>query len=93
MVEEVDGVEDKGLGDTTTVSLQMLLETFLNIFLRSACSIDEALFRVKNQTSCVGTALFKCQFTRISGSWNDGFKKFYCVCVYIYITTQNHISP
>jgi hypothetical protein len=43
-VEEVDGVEDKGLGDTTTVGLQMLLEAFLNMFLRSACSIDEALF-------------------------------------------------
>jgi len=84
-VEEVDGVEDKGLGDTKTVSLQMVLEAFLNMFLRSACSVDEALFLVKSQTFGVGTALFRCQFIRISGSWNVGFKEFYCVCIYICI--------
>jgi len=82
-VEEVDGVEDKGLGETTTVSLQMLLEAFLNMFLRSACSVDEALFLVKSPTSGVGTALFKCQFIRISRSWNVGFKEFYYIYIYI----------
>lgn len=71
-MEEVDGIEDRGLGDTTTVSLQMLLEAFLNMFLRS-CSINEALFLVKSQTSGVGTALFKCWIIRISGSWDVGY--------------------
>jgi hypothetical protein len=42
--EEVDGVGDKGLGDTTTVDVQTHLEAFLNMSLRSACFIDEALF-------------------------------------------------
>jgi len=85
-VEEVDGIEDKGLGDATTVSLQMLLEAFLNMFLRSAC-----LFLVKSQTSGVGTALFKCQFIRISGSWNVGFKEFYCIYIYIYIYVYMYV--
>ena len=75
-MEEVDEVEDKGLGDTTTVSLQMLLEAFLNVFLRFAYSINEALFLVKSQTSGVGTAVFMCWIIRISGSWDVGFKKF-----------------
>lgn len=40
---EVDGVEDKGAGDTTTVDRQTLLVAFLmNMSLRSACLNDEA---------------------------------------------------
>jgi hypothetical protein len=39
----VDGVGDKGSGNTTTVDVQTLLESFLNMsLLRSACFIDEA---------------------------------------------------
>jgi hypothetical protein len=87
-VEEVDGIGDEGLGDTITVSLQMLLEAFMNMFPRSSCSIDEALFLVKSQTSGVGTALFRCRIIRISGSWDGGLKKFY----YIYKTLLSHIS-
>jgi len=44
IAEEVDGVGDKGSGDTTMVDLQMILEAFLKMFLRSACFIDEASF-------------------------------------------------
>ena len=92
-MEDVDGVEDKVLRDATTVGLQMLLEAVLNMFLRAACSIDEALFLVKSQNSGVGTALFKCQFIRISVSWNVGFKKFYHIYIYIYTGCNRRNGP
>ena len=41
IAEEIDGVGDKGLGDTTTVDVHILLEDFVNIYLRSACFTDE----------------------------------------------------
>jgi hypothetical protein len=44
IAEEVDGVGDRGSGDTTMVDVQILLEAFLNMPLRSACFIDEAFF-------------------------------------------------
>lgn len=44
IAEEVDGVEEKKLGDTRMVEVLTLLEAFLNMFLRSACFIDEAFF-------------------------------------------------
>jgi hypothetical protein len=37
VAEEVKGVGDKVLGNTTTVDLWTLLEAFLNMSLRSAC--------------------------------------------------------
>jgi len=40
----VDAVENKGLGNTTPVDLQTLLEAFLNVSLRSACFSDEVFF-------------------------------------------------
>ena len=40
--EEVDGVGDKGSGDTT-VDVQTLFKHFLNMSLRSACFNDELL--------------------------------------------------
>jgi hypothetical protein len=43
IAEEVDGIGDKG-SDDTTVDLQMLLEAFLNLFLRCACLIGEVFF-------------------------------------------------
>jgi hypothetical protein len=42
--EEVDGVHNKGSGDTTTVDVQTLLKAFLNMFPRSATFTDKALF-------------------------------------------------
>ncbi len=42
--EEVDEVGVKVSGDTTAVDAQTLLETFMNMSLRSACSIDDAFF-------------------------------------------------
>jgi hypothetical protein len=42
MDEEVDGVREKGFGDTTTFDIQTPLEAFLNMCVRSACFIDEA---------------------------------------------------
>jgi hypothetical protein len=47
IAEAVDGVRDKGSGDSTTVDVQTLKEAFLNISLRSACFIDEAFFSGK----------------------------------------------
>jgi len=47
IAEEVDGVGDKGLGDTTTVHVHTLLEAFVNISLRSACFTDEPFFSKK----------------------------------------------
>jgi hypothetical protein len=40
IVEEVDSVGGKGSGDATVVDVQKLLETCLNMSLRSSCLID-----------------------------------------------------
>jgi hypothetical protein len=45
IAEKVDRVGDKGLGDTTTVDVQTLLEAFLNMSLSSACFNNTAFFR------------------------------------------------
>jgi len=57
---EDDGVGGKGLADTTTVDVQTLLETSLNMSLKSACFIDDAFLWQKGklsvfalQSSCV----------------------------------------
>ena len=44
IADEFDGVGDKGLGGTTIVHVQTLLEAFLNISLRSPCFIKDAFF-------------------------------------------------
>jgi len=44
IAEEVDGVEEKRSRDTRIAEVLTLLEAFLNMFLRSACFIDEAFF-------------------------------------------------
>jgi hypothetical protein len=43
VAEEVDGIGEKGSGDTT-VDVQTLLEAFLYMFPRYACLIGEAFF-------------------------------------------------
>jgi hypothetical protein len=43
IAEDVDGLEEVS-GDTMTVDLQILLEVFMNISLRSACFSDKAFF-------------------------------------------------
>jgi len=50
---------------TTMVYVQTLLEDFLNMFLRSACFIDQSFLLVKSNTSSLGTGL-KCQIISIS---------------------------
>jgi hypothetical protein len=45
--EEADGVVDKGSGDNTTVNVQTLLLSFLNMCPRPACFIDEAFLLIK----------------------------------------------
>jgi hypothetical protein len=47
---KVSGVGDEGWSYTTTGDVQTLLEAFLNMFLRSACSIDEV--HIGNPTRC-----------------------------------------
>lgn len=39
LAEEVDRLEDKGSGDITIFDFQKLLEAFLSVSLRSACSV------------------------------------------------------
>jgi hypothetical protein len=85
----IDGIGDKGSGDTITVGVQMLFEAFLNMFLRSTCFIYEAFFLVKSQTSGLGTTLFKCWIIMVSGLWDVGLKEVFC----IYKTVKNCISP
>jgi hypothetical protein len=59
IAEEVDGVGDKGLGDTTTV-VHTLLEDFVHMSLIFACFIMN-LFTVKSRTSILGPTLFKAR--------------------------------
>jgi hypothetical protein len=40
IVEEVDSVGGKGSGDARMVDVQKLLETVLNMSLRSSCFVD-----------------------------------------------------
>jgi len=47
IAEEVDGVEENRSRNTKMVEVLILLEAFLNVFLRSACFIDEAFFWYK----------------------------------------------
>ena len=54
--EEGDRIRDKG-----SVRIQMLLETFLNMSLRSACFIDEGFLLVKSKTPCLGTTLLNAE--------------------------------
>ena len=49
VAEEVDGVGDKGSGDTALVDIETLLEASLDISLVSACFIDETFFFGKKQ--------------------------------------------
>jgi hypothetical protein len=41
VAEEVDGVGDRGSGDTTRSVVQTHIEDFMSMALRSACFIDE----------------------------------------------------
>jgi hypothetical protein len=67
VADKVVGVGGSGSGDTTTDNVQTILETFLNMAVRSACSIDETFFLVKSRPSGLGTTLHKC---RLSGFLN-----------------------
>ena len=40
--EKVDGLGDRGQGNTTLVDVQTLLEAFLDVSLRYACYVNEA---------------------------------------------------
>jgi hypothetical protein len=44
LAEEVDGVGDKGPGETTTSNVETQLEGFVNISLRFACFNDNLFF-------------------------------------------------
>lgn len=44
IAEEFDGVGDEGQEITTTVDVQMLLEAFFNVSLRTACATDGVIF-------------------------------------------------
>jgi hypothetical protein len=75
IVEEVDGVGEKGSGDTTAVDVQTLLETFLNMTLRSAYFTDEAFLVAK----ILRTTFLKCQIVRSAKLSGAGLKEFYCI--------------
>jgi len=67
ITEEVDGVGDKGSGDTAMVHTEALLEVFLNMTLRSA------------KSSVVGTVFLNCQSIRIFGVPVSVLKEFCCI--------------
>jgi len=49
IAEEVEGVGDKDSGGTTIIDIQTLLDTFLNMSLRSACfAVGTSLVKNKN---------------------------------------------
>jgi hypothetical protein len=75
IAEEVDGVGDKGTGDTTVVDLQSVLEAFLNMSLKSACFI--AFFLVKYNCLCFGASYFNWT-VRISKLLVAKLKEFCC---------------
>ena len=65
--EDIIGIRKSGSGDTTVVDEQTLLETFLNMSLRSACFNDIVFFfMVKSKTFVLGTTLLKYWTVRIS---------------------------
>jgi hypothetical protein len=53
-IVEVDGVGDKGTGDTTMVHVCRHTWDLLNMSLRSACFKIEAFFLVKGRTFSLG---------------------------------------
>jgi hypothetical protein len=57
---EADEVGSEGSGDSTTVDIQIFLEAFLSMFLRTASFSDEFFF------SGLWTTLRKCRIIRIS---------------------------
>jgi len=44
ITQEVDGVQDKGSGNTT-IDVKTPMDTFLNMSLKSSCFIDEVFFK------------------------------------------------
>ena len=70
IAEEVDGLGDRGSGDTTTVDIQTLLEAVLNMSLRSA------FFSGKSKIFALGATLLKCHTIRISRLLDFGLKEF-----------------
>lgn len=77
IAEAVDGVGKKGSGGTTVVDVQTLLETTLNMSLRSGCLTDKT-FSDKKENSALGTTLLKCQINKISNLPDVGLKEFCC---------------
>jgi hypothetical protein len=76
IAEEVDGVQDKGSGETTTAEVQTLLEPSLNLSLRSACFTDKALFLVKSKPYGLVTVLLYCQINSVSKVLDIKLKEF-----------------
>jgi len=63
IAEEVDGVGDKGSGDTPVADAQALLEAFLNMSLRFVCFTDVA-FSGKKQNLQPSDYSPRCQIIR-----------------------------
>ena len=79
VAKEDDVVENKAPGNTTSVDLQTLLETFLNVSLRSAGFIDGDVFFffLEGKIFSFGTTL---KIVRISELLGAELNKFYCIC-------------
>jgi hypothetical protein len=54
ITDAVDGVGDQEAGYTTTVDIETILEAFLEMSPRSACSIDEASLWLKAKLLVLG---------------------------------------
>jgi hypothetical protein len=76
----MDGVGDKGSGQTIIVDIQTLFGAIMNMSLRSACFADEVSFLGKKQNYGLGTTL-KCWIIRTSKLWDVRLKEFCCILI------------
>jgi len=80
IAKEIDGVGDKGSGQSRIVDVQTLFGAIMNMSLRSACFTDEVSFLGKKQNYGLGTTL-KCLIIRTSKLWDVRLKEFCCVLI------------
>jgi hypothetical protein len=81
IAKEIDGVGDKGSGQTRIVDVQQtLFGAIMNMSLRSACFADEISFMGKKQNYGLGSTL-KCWIIRSSKLWDVRLKEFCCILI------------
>ena len=71
--EDVDGVQ------YTTVDVRTLLETSLNLSLKSVCFIDDTFLWQKRKTFGLWITIIKCPISGISKLLDVRLKEFCCI--------------